>query len=154
MAKKTFTKAEIKNLSQKRDELESRNPSIAINALVGFSEKIGGVNTLPLTLSHYVILEKLDSPFLKQGVDFKNIGNEKLMEFCFLVTRPAKESRELLIESKEVFDDAVFEFCENVKLSELRQVGEAIARRLFESTSTALEIASGEKKTQAQGLVG
>ena len=102
---------------KKSQELEHRNPQIAIDALLPANATIGGKPTLPLTLAHYVILEKINSPLVSgKPLDWKDVDNLDLMKMCYVVTHKASDCRDILAEGSEAFESAVFEFCENIPL--------------------------------------
>lgn len=133
---------------KKSQELEHRNPQIAIDALLPANATIGGKPTLPLTLAHYVILEKINSPLVSgKSLDWKDVDNLDLMKMCYVVTHKASDCRDILAEGSEAFESAVFEFCENIPLSQMYAVGQALGGLLAAATAPAVS-AQGEKKTK------
>lgn len=133
---------------KKSQELEHRNPQIALDAILPENTKIGGKPTLPLTLAHYVILERINSPLVSgKQIDWKDVNNLDLMKMCYVVTHKASDCRDILAEGSEAFESAVFEFCETIALSEMYAVGQALAGLLISATAPAVS-ATGEKKTK------
>lgn len=152
---KKWSDAQIKAAVDKREELKGKNPEQVIQALFPDGMKIGGEKALPLTLAHYVLLEKINSPFIKGGeIDFSDIPNTDLMNLCYIVTHSAAKTRDLISEGQEAFDAAVFDFCEKIALSELKDVGVVIAGLLYQATSTIIETRDEKKTTTAHSLDG
>lgn len=100
---------------------------------------------MPLTMAHYVILEKIGSPFIdKNNGDFADLPVEDYLNVAFVITHSASESRELLAKGDEAFKDAIFEFSEGIDIADMKEVGIAIGITFAQAASTVLKT---EKKT-------
>lgn len=140
-----WSKEQLARADKKRKELENKNPQAVLDAFIQKEYKIGGIKTLPLTLAHYVVLEKIKSPFVDKKIkDFGKIDNENLMKMCYVITHTAGESRALLAEGEECFMEAVFDFCQNIELKDIAEVGKAVGAAILQASATAIQ---AQKKT-------
>ena len=137
----------------KQEELENKNPQIALDAILPSGLKIGGIAVSPLTLAHYVILEKIKSPLVeKDSVDWEKVSNVDLMKMCYVVTHKPAETRELLVAGQDEFEKEVFEFCSEIHLSKLSEVGQTLGRLMAEAMAPI--VSASEKKRKIPDSAG
>lgn len=140
-----ISKFQLDAMAKKANELEGRNPPTVVNAFLQKKYKIAGLDTMPLTMAHYVILEKIGSPFIdKNNGDFADLPVEDYLNVAFVITHSASESRELLAKGDEAFKNAIFEFSEGIDIADMKEVGIAIGITFAQAASTVLKT---EKKT-------
>jgi hypothetical protein len=126
----------------------SRNPKKVVAAFAAAGAKVAGIQLRELTISTIILLEKLDSPLLKQ-IDGKTVplSDFDMMRLIYVLCRPSADCLRLL--EDRTFDAAVLTFCETIPPTALPAIGEQINRLFYRAMSTAPsggEESGGKKK--------
>ncbi len=127
-----------------------RNPQAvrdAFGGAAGECAEVGGRRLLPFSLGHFLLLEKIGSPYADGVKKVDEVSNERLTELLFVLTRPAKEGRQALARGQEAWDEAVQDFTDSVPMLDLARLGAAAHRSMAAGFSTVLGNEGGEKKS-------
>lgn len=146
-----MTPEEIKAAEDAQDSLAGTVPDEVVGALLPASLRIGGRPVHPITVTDYLLLKKLNSPLAQAGKTFADCEDEDVLRLCYLVTHTPAECVELLDGGVEDFDAAAMEFGAQIELAQLKSVGEAIGRLIYQATAMGIPTAppdgSGKKKS-------
>lgn len=126
-----FTDAEKEIIHRSRDE-ENKNPSAVVDAFAGDEGIIvDGRQIGPFTLGHFLFLERIKHPAADSTAK-RNFTNMETATVIYVLSRPVSESRDLLRNGREAFDDAVNEFSDTIPFRRLELYGSAI-RKLMQA---------------------
>jgi hypothetical protein len=107
----------------------------------------------PLTLSTYMLLEQLESPFIESDFLKTIEENPEAITFAdiatatYVLTRHTKASRAVLQRGRAAFDEAVADFANEITAPDLLPLSQKLGLHIGGAFATV--IASAEKKTPA-----
>ncbi|WP_414664903.1 hypothetical protein [Horticoccus sp. 23ND18S-11] len=132
-----FSAAEMSAMTAARDRASASTPAVVREALLGQAIKVGGVTLPVIMLGHVLLLQKIDSPLAIAGAGEPT--NEQIAEALFVFNTPAKDVLHLLQKGREVFSEAVLEFCATkIPLAEMRAIGTALGAQMHAAQSTMI----------------
>ncbi len=118
-------------------------PKVVLNGFFPKAIKVGDLNLFPLSAARVMILQKLNSPYLKMQPDGKyaDVTDIDVARAAFVFAMPLKEIRTAMGRGDLQFDDAVWGFMDRVPVSDLPTLGKKIQEAISQGLSTIL---SGE----------
>ena len=120
-----------------RDKATRNTPGVVRDALLGQPIVVGNVTLPVIMLGHVLLLEKIDSPFVKPGQ--REPSNAQVTEALFVLNTSATEVLRLLRLGRASFEDAVLSFAaQNVPLADMHAIGVALGAQLLAASSTAI----------------
>lgn len=81
--------------------MSGKNPKRALAAVTAAGEKVAGVQVRELTLGLAAVLERIGSPLVVGVPSGGSVSLRDMLPTCYVMTRPAVESEELLAEGFE-----------------------------------------------------
>lgn len=132
-----FLPAEMAAMERARASASASTPAVVREALLGQPITVGEVTLPVIMLGHTLLLQQIDSPFVK--AQSSDPTEAQIAETLFILNTPAVEVRRLLQQGREVFSEAVLEFATNkVPLASLRAIGVALGAQLRAAQSTVI----------------
>lgn len=129
----------------------SGNPREVVDAFTAAPTELpGGITVEPISLGHFLLLEKLEHPIVDPGSESSrgdSMSNVDLLTAIFVLTRPAKESRTPLQQGRDAFDEAVDTFADGIALPDLPKLAAAVNRAMRDALATVIP---DEKKTETE----
>ena len=138
----------------------SKNPKVVIDAMLPAIRSVGEIVLRPITLGVLLMLEKIGSPLVAdknltpgRKPAKPNLSNPDIVRVVFILTHPVAESLVLFNRGADVFDAAVYNYAESIKVSDLPALGSAINEHFVAAFSTIVSDAgkSGSKKNETPG---
>lgn len=148
-----------KNIDKNKDKLHSvknTTPGQVLDAIYPQKLEIAGKKVFPLTLAHYMALEKISSPIVKDGFDFAKLKNDDLILICYILTSSPADLQEDLSDIEQLKYKA-FILAGQIEIKDLKDVALSISQTIQNATSTFVATSpsdSNKKKRQPKVQVG
>jgi hypothetical protein len=131
-----------------------RTPNEVLDAFAPVPITAANIVLRPLTISDFMLLERLDSPFANQQITpDTDISISEIMEAVYILAHPAQTSRSAFARGRPEFDDAVFTFGDSISPGALRDLGARIAEAIHTAFSTLI-IPQKKRETQGNNFSG
>jgi hypothetical protein len=137
---------------QARTESTGQIPDVVADAMFPVGATIAGFPLLPFRTGVLGLLHKLGNPIAKSlFLDKKDAAKievtvEDWAQVFFVVTRPVKESRDLLLLGREKFDEAFHAFADDLPVGDFLRDSEKLQLWILDGFATALPMV--QKKTE------
>lgn len=122
------------------------NPSEVVEAFTSAPQLMPeGITVHSVTLGHFLFLEKIKSPLADSGKGSQDFTNLETLSAIYVLTRPAKASREVFGKGIWAFEEEVNEFADGIPFGRLPALVAAVKQAMAEAFAT---IIPDEKKTE------
>ncbi|WP_043586304.1 hypothetical protein [Geminisphaera colitermitum] len=127
-----------------------RTPNEVLDAFAPEPLTVANLTLRPLSISDFLLLERLDSPFADQQITpDTDISVSEIMEVAYILATPPQTSRAAFAKGRAAFDDAVAEMFDSIPPSTLGDLGKRIATIINAAFATLITPA---KKKEAKVL--
>ena len=146
-----FTQAQATAAAQAGRDT-SKTPSVVLDAFTPTPIKVGAIIIPPFKLGKYMLLERINSPLVQDpapGLAQQPITNEQVLEAVFALATPTSDVLGLLAAGPEVFRKAVWNFADDIDLSQLPALAAAVQTQMQRARATIIgetqsPVSSGE----------
>lgn len=124
--------------------MNDKNPTVALDALLESTVKVGNLEVHPLTVARYALLEMAQSPLV-------NFGNKldilTAIPSVYIMAMPAKELRKYNSHNIETLKEDAFEWAEDaLVIDSVGQVLDVLAQKLLDLRRIMPELVEDSKK--------
>jgi hypothetical protein len=127
--------------------MAAKNPSKTVRALAPKPLRVCGLVLHEFTAGTLLLLQRIEHP-LVTSKDAADMTNTQVMQVLYALTRPSREALAKLNEGDDAFEEAVLEMADLIPVSQLADVGRAVAKAWSSAWETGLAtVPPGEKKT-------
>lgn len=139
-----FSDAEVAAIRETTAE-GNRNPEQVVDAFVGDDGiQIDGMQVGPFTLGHFLFLERLQHPVAESAQ--RPMTNMETATVIYVLCRPIKDSRKILAQGRESFDEAVESFSDTIPFRRLSEYGKAIQALMVREFATVTGDSADDSK--------
>ena len=124
--------------------MDNTNPSVALDALLESTVKVGNIEVHPLTVARYALLEMVKSPLV-------NFGNKldilTAIPSVYIMAVPAKELRKYNSHNIQQLEEDAFEWAEDaLVIDSVAKVLDLLAQKLLDLRRIMPEEVADSKK--------
>lgn len=151
-----YSDAQLAAAEQVRQDFANRSPQPVLETLFPEGAEIGGRKVIPLSLSSYTFLERLENPITEPG-GLEKMENIQLIELCYVLTRPMRELNESFEElwtqeDRSAWENMLLIYGAEIPAESLQMVGFVVGTVVAQATQTM--VATKPKKKAGKPSTG